>query len=216
MKRPTQSPLHFRHIYLENWRNFGRVDVELQRRAFLVGPNAAGKSNLLDVFRFLHDIVDVVGGFQEAVRKRGGVSKLRSLSARRYPDIVVRVSIGNGDDSSIWSYELRFAQDNRQRPLVKREWVARNNVTVVDRPDDKDVSDPERLTQTYLEQVNANLEFRAVAEFLTQIRYLHIVPQLVREPDRSTGRRNDPYGGDFLERIARTNDQTQRAPPPYP
>lgn len=38
---------------------------------------------------------------------------------------------------------------------------------------------------------------------------MHIVPQLVREPDRSVGRTNDPYGGDFLEQIARTTSRTQ-------
>jgi hypothetical protein len=40
---------------------------------------------------------------------------------------------------------------------------------------------------------------------------MHIVPQLVREPDRSVGRRNDPYGGDFLEQIARTSENVQKA-----
>ena len=33
----------------------------------------------------------------------------------------------------------------------------------------------------------------------------------MREPDRSVGRTNDPYGGDFLEQVARTNENTQRA-----
>ncbi|HLC30282.1 MAG TPA: AAA family ATPase, partial [Dehalococcoidia bacterium] len=46
--------LRFRHIYIENWRNFVQVDADLQRRVFLVGPNASGKSNFLDAFRFLH------------------------------------------------------------------------------------------------------------------------------------------------------------------
>jgi predicted ATPase len=46
---------------------------DLSRRVFLVGPNASGKSNLLDVFRFLHDVVSVGGGLEEAVRKRQGV-----------------------------------------------------------------------------------------------------------------------------------------------
>jgi len=58
------------------------------------------------------------------------------------------------------------------------------------------------LTQTYLEQINANREFRDIAEFFASVRYLHLVPQLVRDPDRSLGRRNDPYGGDFLETVA--------------
>ncbi|MBA2492469.1 MAG: ATP-binding protein, partial [Gammaproteobacteria bacterium] len=56
--------------------------VELQRRVFLIGPNASGKSNFLGLFRFLHDLVSVGGGFQEAVRKRRGISSLRCLAAR--------------------------------------------------------------------------------------------------------------------------------------
>ena len=32
----------------------------------------------------------------------------------------------------------------------------------------------------------------------TSIRYLHIVPQLVREPDRSVGRSEDPFGDGYL------------------
>ena len=79
------------------------------------------------------------------------------------------------------------------------------------RPDKADEEDPERLTQTYLEQVNVNKDFREVADFFTSSRYLHIVPQLVREPDRSVGRRNDPFGGDFLEQIARIPEKTQKA-----
>ncbi|RLB30852.1 MAG: chromosome segregation protein SMC, partial [Deltaproteobacteria bacterium] len=77
----------FTHIRLENWRNFAEVDVDLQRRGFLIGPNASGKSNLLDVFRFLYDLVSVGGGFQEAVRKRSGASSIRCLAARRHSDI---------------------------------------------------------------------------------------------------------------------------------
>ncbi len=57
--------------------------------------------------------------------------------------------------------------------------------------------------------MNVNRDFRQVAEFFDSVRYLHIVPQLVREPDRSVGRRDDPYGGDFLEQVARTPKRTQ-------
>lgn len=211
MANKANRPLRLTAVHLENWRNFTLVDAALQQRVFLVGPNAAGKSNLLDGFRFLHDIVAVGGGFQEAVRKRGGVSKLRSLAARRYPDVVVQVDIGNDENPQAWTYELRFVQDNRQRPTITRERVAKAGQIIIVRPNSEDNSDPERLTQTYLEQVNANLQFREVSDFLATIRYLHIVPQLVREPDRSIGRSNDPYGGDFLEQIARTTEKTQKA-----
>src|SRR3990172_4602478 len=198
-------------IHLENWRNFTFVEVALQRRAFLVGPNASGKSNLLDLFRFLHDVVSVGGGFREAVRRRGGVSRLRCLAARRYPEIVVHVKIGDDDEPAFWEYELRLTQDNLRRPIVRGERVAKRGATLLSRPDAQDKKDPERLTQTHLEQVNVNRQFREVADFFSSIRYLHIVPQLVREPDRSVGRSNDPFGGDFLEQIARTPKNTQDA-----
>ena len=211
MKIPAARALRVTHIHLENWRNFTSVNVDLQRRAFLVGPNASGKSNFLDAVRFLHDVVSVGGGFREAVRRRGGVSRLRCLAARRYSDIVARVQIGGDEGTSPWEYELRFSQDNLLRPVLKRERVARDGAEILSRPNEEDEKDPERLTQTYLEQVNVNRDFREVATFLASVHYLHIVPQLVREPDRSVGRRNDPFGGDFLEQIARTTEKTQKA-----
>jgi len=209
--RNKSSPLRFTHVHLGNWRNFVRTDVDLQRRAFLVGPNASGKSNFLDVFRFLHDIVSVGGGLEEAVRKRGGVSALRSLAARRDPNIAIMIRLGNDGEEDAWEYELRFTQDILRRAVIKKERVAKAGEEKLNRPNDEDNKDPERLTQTYLQQVNVNREFRDIAEFLGSVRYLHIVPQLVREPERSVGRRHDPFGGDFLERIASTPEKTRKA-----
>lgn len=209
-RRRQQPSLRFTRLHLENWRNFSYADVELSQRVFIVGPNASGKSNLLDVFRFLHDIVSVGGGLEEAVRKRQGISKLRALAARKFPDIVIRVELG-GANGDTWQYELALGHDKQQRPRIKRESVLRNSESLINRPDDSDLSDPERLTQTYLQQVNVNKEFRPVADAFASIRYLHIVPQLIREPDRSVGRINDPYGGDFLEQLAATREQTLRS-----
>ena len=209
MHLPATKALRFTSIRVENWRNFGKIDVPLQRRAFIVGPNASGKSNFLDLFRFLHDIVSVGRGFELAIQSRGGVSGLRSLFARRYSDIHISVNIGTDERPSIWQYELRFNQDNLQRPVIRGEKVVFDSAILFERPNEPDNSDPEQLTQTYLQQVNVNKEYREVAEFFTSVRYLHIVPQLVREPDRSVGRKDDPYGGDFLEQIARTPEKTQ-------
>ncbi len=211
MAKSTQKPLRFTRVQLENWRNFTSIDANLDRRVFLVGPNAAGKSNLLDVFRFLRDLVAVGGGLQEAVRKRGGVSKLRCLAARRFSEIAVHVRVGTDQSPTMWAYELRINQDARSRPIIKRERVLRDGREILSRPDQKDETDRERLTQTYLEQVYVNQEFRELAEFFLLVQYLHIVPQLIREPERSTGRSNDPFGGDFLERIASTQEKTRKA-----
>lgn len=208
---PKTEPLRVTHLQLENWRNFTSVDVELQARTFVVGPNAAGKSNLLDVLRFVRDVASVGGGFQAAVRLRGGVSALRCLAARQHPAIAIRIALGTDDEPERWSYSLKFSQDSQRRPLVREEVVKSSGKTVLTRPEKQDERDPDRLTQTHLEQVNANRQFREINEFLSGVRYLHLVPQLVREPDRSVGRENDPYGGDFLEQVAQTQKRTQEA-----
>lgn len=74
--------LRFTHLRLENWRNFRHLEADLGQRVFLIGPNAPGKSNFLDAFRVLRDIV-TEGGLQKAVQRRaGGFSALRCLAAR--------------------------------------------------------------------------------------------------------------------------------------
>jgi predicted ATPase len=210
MSEKTES-LSFSSIRLQNWKNFARIEVDLQNRVLLVGPNAAGKSNLLDVFRFLRDLPSPGGGFQEAIRRRGGVSAIRCLAARRYPDIELRVVVEPPQANTRWEYELAFKQDAQRRARISKERVVRDGQVLLMRPNDDDKQDPARLTQTHLEQVNVNRSFRELAFFFESVRYLHIVPQLVREPDRSVGRLNDPFGGDFLEQIAKTQERTRVA-----
>ncbi len=209
--KDEQGLLTFSHIQLKNWKNFASCDVDVANRVFLVGPNAAGKSNLLDVFRFLRDLASPGGGFQEAVRRRGGVSAIRCLATRRYPDIELTVSIQPWQNSAKWEYEMGFNQDKQRRARITKEKVVHNGQTILERPNEDDRQDPDRLTQTHLEQVNVNRLFRELALFFESIRYLHIVPQLVREPDRSVGKANDPFGGDFLEQIAKTQERTRVA-----
>jgi hypothetical protein len=211
MKKRQDSALRFVRIHVENWKNFASADVPLTRRVFLVGPNASGKSNFLDLFRFLRDLASPGGGLQDAVSRRGGVSAIRCLAARRKTDVTVHAFVNGTPSDAQWEYELVFNQGSRQRPIVQKERVVHNGTQVLLRPTEDDENDPERLTQTYLEQVNVNRPFRELGHFFASVRYLHVVPQLVREPDRSVGRTQDPFGGDFLEQVAKTPAKTRSA-----
>ena len=87
-------------LIAKNWRNFQQIDVRLSERQFIIGANASGKSNLLDLFRFLRDIVKAEGGgFQKAVKDRGGISKIRSLAARRDPEVTIEIHLA--DDAGL-------------------------------------------------------------------------------------------------------------------
>ena len=192
---------------LRNWRNFRHVDVAVGHRLFVLGPNASGKSNLLDALRFLRDLAIDGGGLQRAVRDRGGLSRIRNLAARNFQggQVLLRVEIRDSSTGYTWEYTLGIKAEPRgkRRPVVTQETVSRNGETLLSRPDTSDEADSERLTQTALEQVNANVDFREVAEHLASVRYLHLVPQVIREPERAQQRIDDPFGGDFLARIAR-------------
>jgi predicted ATPase len=201
----------FTHLQVKNWRGFLKADVELHGRTFLAGPSAAGKSNLLDVFSFLRDLASPGAGFQEAVRQRGGVRKLRCLAARQDSDLGLLVRAGSEENPAEWEYELHFNQEGQPRPVIKRERLSRGGEDVFVRPDESDETDPERLTDTFLEQGSLRKELRAFAAFLGTVRYVHLVPQLMREPQRSAGARHDPFGAELLERIAATPEQSQNA-----
>jgi len=202
-----------KRIRLKNWRNFRDVDVRLERRVFIVGPNASGKSNFLDVFRFLRDIARDGGGLQKAIKDRRGLSKMRCLAARRDPDIALLVEILDGE--TLWTYSLGLKQQSSGKRSVEitREDVVKNGKTLLRRPDKEDKQDDRRLTETHLEQINSNQAFRKLSDFFAKALYLHLVPQLLRHPIAFTGQdlEGDPFGKSFLERIAGVHKRTRDA-----
>ena len=210
--------MQINRLILKNWRNFKAFDARFQDVSYLLGPNASGKSNLLDVFRFLRDISKPKGGgLQSAVDDRGGIVKVRCLHARNDTEVLIDVYLSDdGDEGGIsWRYVLGFKPEGKgaQRILVSREEVWEGGQRIINRPDDDDVRDRALLTQTRLEQIAANARFRKLAEFFGNITYLHLVPQLLKFSEQIGGNRleNDPFGQGFLDRIARTSEKTRDA-----
>jgi predicted ATPase len=206
------------HVLLKNWRNFRTVDVPLRDSSFLLGPNASGKSNFLDVFRFLRDISKPQGGgLQKAIKDRGGISKLRCLHARRQTDVRIEISLSDTSDAikPDWKYILAFkpTETGVHKPSVICEEVWKDGKRILNRPNEDDKKDQEQLTETYLENVRSNKGFREIAEFFSRTTYLHLVPQLLKFGDRIAGHllEDDPFGQGFLDRIAKASDRVRTA-----
>lgn len=203
-------------LKIKNWRNFSLIDIPLRQRQFIVGPNAAGKSNLLDVFRFLRDIAKSEGGgFQKAIKNRGGLSKLRCLAARRDPEIIIEIDLSEApDEEPVWRYAIGIKQETRgyRQPYLSFEKVRHNKKLLLSRPNKDDKNDPERLKQTFLEQVNTNAEFREIARYLESISYIHLVPQLLRYAEVIQGGliEDDPFGQGFLVKVSKSTPRIQK------
>lgn len=204
-------------LKLKNWRNFRTLDVPLREVSYLLGPNASGKSNLLDALRFLRDVSKPKGGgLQTAVDERGGISKLRCLHARKDNEILLDVELSDQVDGPVlWRYVLGFKPEGKgvQRIMVSTEQVWHQGELILDRPGEADKRDTLLLTQTHLEQIQANTKFRDLVDFFGSTSYLHLVPQLLKFADKIGGQRleDDPFGQGFLERLAKTPERTRTA-----
>jgi len=205
------------HVKIKNWRNFQEAEFNLtQPVSYIIGPNASGKSNLIDVFRFLRDICKPTGGgLQQAIRLRHGLKKVRCLHARNDPEVRIEVALSDSltDTSPTWRYTLGFKSEGvgAQRLNLTLERVEHAGTIILDRPDDDDRSDALLLTETHLEQTRANAAFRDLSGHFAAVTYLHLVPQLLKFGDQIGGNRleDDPFGQGFMERIAGTSQKTR-------
>jgi predicted ATPase len=213
--------MKIRNLNLKNWMNYQKFDADfLHDRMFIIGPNASGKSNLLDALRFLRDVAlpsgvkPSGGGLQKAVGDRGGLSKLRCVNARQDNEVLLEVSLEESKETK-WVYRLGFKGEGKanNRIVITQEHVEKNGIVVLERPDDLDKKDADRLTQTYLELTTANAAFRELSHFFSETTYLHLVPQLLKFANLIGGNtiEQDPFGQGFLQRVAATGEKTRNA-----
>ncbi|HAW59389.1 MAG TPA: ATPase, partial [Bacteroidales bacterium] len=67
-----------RKIRITNFKSFKELEIELGKFNVLIGANASGKSNFVQIFEFLRDIAN--SGLNNAVSMQGGVEYLRNVN----------------------------------------------------------------------------------------------------------------------------------------
>ncbi|MFQ5630811.1 MAG: AAA family ATPase, partial [bacterium] len=147
------------------------------------------------------------------------VSKIRCLAARTQSDIEIEIHLSeDADRKTLWRYALGFTQtgggvfEPRARLKYEKVWAGENKL-ILNRPGDEDKKDDKLLEYTHLEQPTSNAGFREIAAFLEAIQYMHVVPQLLRDPTSflKANNQEDYYGRDLIERINKMNANTRDA-----
>ena len=92
-------------VDIRDFKSFGNAAVTLGRFNVIIGPNAAGKSNFVDIFSFLTDCARE--GFANAVSLQGGGEYVRNLRAAPAETTEIAVSL----DAGAAPIRVRFFRD---------------------------------------------------------------------------------------------------------
>jgi predicted ATPase len=85
-----------RSIRLGNFKSFKQLDLKLGKFNVFVGANAAGKSNVLQAFKFIGDIAN--HGLENAVAIQGGFKFLRNANCEATDAVKVDIAVDSGEN----------------------------------------------------------------------------------------------------------------------
>lgn len=193
-----------RRLRVKNYLSLKDVDLELGTRNILVGPNMAGKSNLVDCFRFLTHMVS--SGLSKAFLDRGG-----------FPEVVWKGA--DGDESQIsfqlilediaqpketakvYEYELSIMGSRTGLISVDREHlvlkVANQGYTLIDlrhgqgkitHADGTIAASPAPIpSKSALEYAIPGWEGTLVKDFISVWRFYRLLPALMKQANAAVG-----------------------------
>ena len=114
------SEFRITRIRAKNYRSIRELDMELGPLTVLVGPNASGKSNVLDVFRFIRDAVS--RGLDFAISQRNGLASLRHQRPGRGRPRDVQLGFCATIQDITLEYNFVLASDSDGGYHVRREY----------------------------------------------------------------------------------------------
>jgi len=104
-------------LTIQNFKSIRHQALDLNALNVFIGGNGSGKSNLVEVFRFLREIVDQNLGRYTATK--GGADALLHFGRKVSPTMNIRLEFGEGDISN--AYEVTLAGTPADELIVSRE-----------------------------------------------------------------------------------------------
>ncbi|WP_328373737.1 AAA family ATPase (plasmid) [Streptomyces sp. NBC_00445] len=120
------APPFLTRVQVENYRSIASCDVRLGPLTVLAGPNAAGKSNFLDVIRFVRDALNSSPG--QALESRGGLQEVlhRDASGQHADRFRIRLEARVPETKrpafdAVYVLEVGVHPEGDPRPVLRRE-----------------------------------------------------------------------------------------------
>lgn len=176
-----------KRLVVKNYRSLGEIDIALQPLTVFVGKNGTGKSNLIDVLRFVRDTLK--DGFTEALDKRGGVNAIRCWFADKSEEIGIDITLQGHD--WVADYGFAFASNQQGEGEIKSEHLSLNGREFeacegqLMGADGGKVGNQSSQKCLLLPQLaNSEPDVKTVYDFLLKMNFYDLPPSSLRQPQK--------------------------------
>lgn len=127
-------------IYIENFKCFETVLVELNQFNIVIGPNASGKSNFIRILRFLKDFYEY--GLENAISLQGGSEFFQNINIGPNKNFKLILTVDHPGERSVpsanqyilelisidYELEVKFFKDSSQFEIVHEKVIQYVNI----------------------------------------------------------------------------------------
>ena len=183
-------------IILTNFKSFKNLEIELGNFHILIGANASGKSNFIQIFKFLRDVINL--GLDNAISIQGGVFYLRNIKIGSSDNFSMEVTsdgeygflvrkkekeqIGIKTYETIYKFAMKFNKKGLGFEIIEDKLIRKCDFIRIERKKGK-IEEKEKLGQgeIILSKVNGKIiaDFKKPSEIL--IEKDDIIPSYLRE-----------------------------------
>ncbi|MFQ5456653.1 MAG: AAA family ATPase [Nitrospirota bacterium] len=138
-----------KRIKISNFKSFRELELSLDRFSLLIGANASGKSNFIQIFRFLRDIAN--HDMDNAISMQGGCDYLRNIGIGSSMDFSLEIlfdtdfefAVGSAEKEkrgikikvyeAIYKFSLKFSKKGLGYEITKDELIQRCRLVRLER-----------------------------------------------------------------------------------
>jgi predicted ATPase len=186
-------------LQVRNFKSLRAIDLSLGPLNVLVGPNMSGKSNVLDVFFFLQQLIfpqPGVQGISYAMAQRGGVNEVRwkggddaliAVALEGLDEIgqgtryrySLELVVGTGDFVNLQSESLKVFRSGTETDLIVPQ---QGGFVQLKNADGKDAGNVGSTGVSALQYAPPNWDGYKFYEWVRQWRYYHLIPPVMKQP----------------------------------
>jgi predicted ATPase len=172
-------------LTVRNYRSLADVTVDFEDLTVLVGPNGGGKSNILDVLRFVRDALML--GLDKAMQDRGGITSLRRFSPDgELYDIEISLQITLNNQS--FQFGLILGSHKNDEYYIKedsfdapKEYQAKDSASESSVDNDKKA---QSVKHHILSLLGHDIRDNPLYTYLAGLAFYSIFPNSLREPQK--------------------------------